>query len=331
MPAVQSDGPFHFRCYLCPESFQFIIDATNHLKFQHGAKNGDSLKCMAVQTDSLFCTVSFKSFTAVRNHMKQKKCKLLSSDTSDFPQQKECEGSCDGWDPALDDFGKLFIDSSNTSTTIPESIAEYTEEFINKLIVSNVPHNIVNDIVKFSKQLVCKTFAIIGSSNTTKNDLNAVLSSTEQLVASELNKFGSRFKRAKKFENSPHYVAPKTFTLDGGESFQYVPIIGTLNVLFSNDNFQKEYFHYNSNHFCKHGIYERTCCGENFKNNDFFRSNENAIQIQLFFDDVQLTSPLKTKPYKMSSIYFIVRNLPANFTPKLRQHVFSILMRLCYC
>lgn len=49
----------------------------------------------------------------------------------------------------------------------------------------------------------------------------------------------------------------------------------------------------------------------------FLQSNKNCIQIQLYFDEVQLTCPLKTKIHKATNIYLIVRNLPAKFLSKL--------------
>lgn len=64
-------------------------------------------------------------------------------------------------------------------------------------------------------------------------------------------------------------------------------------------------------------MYERYCCRKNYKNSDFFQSHENNIQIQIYFDDAQLTCPLKTKPHSVSGIYCIVRNIPPNFTSKL--------------
>lgn len=142
----------------------------------------------------------------------------------------------------------------------------------------------------------------------------------------QLNKFNSRFKRTKNFARNPNYVAPRTFSVGCEKTFQYVPILETLEKLFANKNFSDEYFRYNTNHFCEDGIYERLCCGQNFKKNSHFHSNPNSVQIQIYFDDVQLTSPLKTKPHKVCAIYFIIRNFPPNFVSKLEN---IYLVALC--
>lgn len=82
MTTLQNDGSFEHECYLCAEKFHDVINATNHLKSSHDKKDGESLRCMNSQTSGMFCSVNCKSMKALRNHMKQKKCKLLSRETT---------------------------------------------------------------------------------------------------------------------------------------------------------------------------------------------------------------------------------------------------------
>lgn len=68
-----------------------------------------------------------------------------------------------------------------------DSLAEYTEESVNKLIVFNIPHSIVNDILKFSEGLVRKITAATKQSvgkDTSKKGFEAILDSTEDIVMS---------------------------------------------------------------------------------------------------------------------------------------------------
>lgn len=160
MATRQSDIRFDHECYMCPQRFNDVMDATNHLKTTHDKKDGDSLRCMNSQANEMFCTTEFKSIRALRSHMRQKKCKLLSRDTSGCPHLIETdENSHDTWDNFLGGFDGLIIESSTTTENMKDSLAEYTEEFVNKLIVSNIPHSIVNDILKFSEGLVRKITA----------------------------------------------------------------------------------------------------------------------------------------------------------------------------
>lgn len=148
-------------------------------------------------------------------------------------------------------------------------------------------------------------------------DAAVVLDSNEKFITSCLNKFNTRYKRKTHYTNSLHYVAPKTVFVDDTVTFQYVPLLETLKTLFAEKTFRDMYFNFNQNHVCRKDTYERYCCGRNYNESDFFRSNNNSIQIQIFYDDVQLTCPLKNKPHTVCAIYCIIRNLPAEFTSKL--------------
>lgn len=153
--------------------------------------------------------------------------------------------------------------------------------------------------------------------NASKSSVNEVLESTENFVTSYINKFNTRYKRMKHYSNGPFYVAPKTIHLGDDDTFQLVPILEVLNKLFANKEFRDTYFSYNKNHKCENGTYERYCCGQNYQRSELFKSNKYKIQIQLFYDDVQLTSPLKTRPHKVCAVYMIVRNIPSEFVSKL--------------
>lgn len=187
--------------------------------------------------------------------MRRKRCKLLARDISDFPPSE-------GWNTMLDDFGSLAI---NTSESIQLTVAESTEKVVNKLIVSNVPHNIVDDTIQFSEELTRQIFSALKQATvsiTNKEDLDTILDSTEQVFTSHLSKFTSLYKRTKNFTFSPNYISPRTISLQDGETFQYVPIIESLEKLFAIENFKNEYFRYNETHQCKQDIYERICCGD---------------------------------------------------------------------
>lgn len=243
---------------------------------------------------------------------------IFSSDVNEN-ENEFSETTC--WDNLIDDFGDLVVESSiqpeqeNSSL----SLAAYIDSFVNELTISNLPHKIVDDIINYSKDLVSKTTAINLESmrNNIPANAESILTSTEEFVTSHLNKFGTRYRRKNHFAKYPHYVAPRTIRVGEEETFQSVSILKTLGTLFGNERFRDEYYAYNENHECKVGIYDRHCCAQNFRKSSFLQLNKNSIQIQIFYDDRQLTSPLKTKPYKVCAIYFIVRNFPPKFVSKL--------------
>lgn len=310
-----------YRCYLCGEEFDDVKRATSHLKSECERKrDGDQLKCMKIQKDGMFCETEFSSIKSLQAHMRNIKCKLLSCDVND----NKSNDSFDKWSCFLDDFGALAVHSNSPAKEEHQekssySIASYIESFVNKLIISNIQRDVINEIVNCSKELVHKTLAMIREcpiSEKSKKEVEPTLNSTEMFVSSCLDKFSSKYKRKKHYTNLPNYVAPQTFCVSGEDTFQYVPILKQIEKLFADENFRNMYFTFNNSHKCQDGVYERFCCGSKYKNTDVFQS-ANSIQIQIYYDDVQLTSPLKTATTKVCAIYFIIRNIPPEFASRL--------------
>lgn len=54
------------------------------------------------------------------------------------------------------------------------------------------------------------------------------------------------------------------------------------------------------------------CNGNNFKTCTLFKDNQNSLQIQIFFNEVETVYSLgsKTSIHKIGGIYFIIRNFP---------------------
>lgn len=103
-------------------------------------------------------------------------------------------------------------------------------------------------------------------------------------------------------------------------TFQYVPILTTLKTLFASPSFNKQYFS-KKNHECTEGIYEDICCGSNIRNNTLFNENPDAVQIELYYDEVEPADPLKScnGVHKLGQIYMRIRNLPKSFQAKWDQ------------
>lgn len=317
MASAQNANSNPYMCYEneCGEKFRDALIATSHLQSTHKRKNGDLLHCMKHQQAHMFCRTTFKSFKALRAHMKADKCKLSSRDV--MTNDANCESSCDEWNRLVEGFGSLAVEKERASY----SLASYIECFVDKLIASSIPHSMQSDIISYTKNIVSKTAEMIKESlnnNSSKANAESILETTENFVISNLMKFDTRFKRKKHYMNGPHYVAPRTIPLGDGANFQYVSILETLKKLFKSKEFRDAYFSYNNAHECKDNVYERFCCGQNYKKGNFFQLNKNNIQIQIYFDDVQLTSPLKTSGHhKVCAVYFFVRNIPPQFTSKL--------------
>lgn len=333
-----------FVCYECSEELFCLDIAITHLKSHYGTNDADLLlSCIKTQTSlDLFCTAGFRSFKSLKRHLKGNKCVLVCRDISNDDTEDTQELG--------NDFSLLSIEgnaeTSQIYLPIPtqsdpleknseecqqfELIYQFIEQFVERLITLNLSHNVVDEIMRFSKELVCKANKINECMlKENPNDTELVLTSTSDFVSSHIDTFSTRSKRDLHFKKNQYFVAPQTIYVDPVNiraTFQHVPIYKTLTALFKNDRFKQEYLEYNNNHTCVEGVYERFCCGKKFKENALFLSEKNVIQLQIYFDDFELCSPLKTKTRKISALYFTIHN----FSPKfISQSKNMYLISLC--
>ena len=100
------------------------------------------------------------------------------------------------------------------------------------------------------------------------------------------------------------------------ETCQYVSIIDNLKFLFGNEKMQRLSSQSNKSVDGKMHDY---CDGTHFEQHQLYSRHPNALQVQLYFDDVETTNPLssKTKVHKMGAVYYCLRNLPVEFNSSL--------------
>lgn len=299
-----------YKCYICNENLGVdALKATDHLK-SHSEKNCGVLPCIRIQENNFFCNAEFATHKSLRKHLRANNCRLLSSDNN---------LSSEDWVSFLDDFGALNVEREEEENKSTE-IASFIENYVHRLIISHMQQDVLNDVINFSIDLVSKITEMNKESMKnikTKEEAELILHSNGKMATSYLSQYASRYGRNKKFKLSPLFVAPRTISITDEDTFQYVSILDTLKNLFKSESFRDTYFNYNQNHECRENVYERYCCAQNFKKNILFQSNKNSIQIQIYYDDVQLTSPLKTKPHNICAIYCIIRNLPPEYVSKL--------------
>ena len=100
------------------------------------------------------------------------------------------------------------------------------------------------------------------------------------------------------------------------DTCQYIPIIDTIRFLFSSEKMQSLYMESNKS---IDGQMRDYSDGAQFATHPLYSRYPDALQIQLYFDDVETTNPLgsKTKIHKMGAVYFSLRNLPAEYNSSL--------------
>lgn len=167
-----------------------------------------------------------------------------------------------------------------------------------------------------------------------------LLEQSSDLIRKELKQQSTVFKRRKKFSENPFYVQPQEIAIGmrwerkkikrRGRSiwvprliqstFQYVPIVQTLQTLFKSKEFREMYFQYNANknHQCNEGTYFDYCCGSTFSK-EFFKKNPDCLKIQLYCDEFEICNPLQSKAgvHKVLAVYFSIRNIPPEYRSRL--------------
>lgn len=197
-------------------------------------------------------------------------------------------------------------------------------------------YNMCSDLIKNSFIFVNKLIEDENGMDTT-----FALNKSCEYIRGHLSKTNTTYKRNKVCEQDIKYVAPirkalgTCWTLAPGlnsptkypkriqNSMQYIPITDTIKSLFLRDDFRETYFEYNFEkkdaHNCQPGVFRDICCGGMLQNNELFREHPESLQIQIAYDDCVMTSALQSKAtvFKITLVYFTIRNVPAKFLSKL--------------
>lgn len=113
------------------------------------------------------------------------------------------------------------------------------------------------------------------------------------------------------------------------DTCQYVSVIETVKFVFSNDQMQQVYLQGKKDTV---GKMHNFCDGSQFLSHPLFKTFPQALQIQLYFDDLETTNPLgsKTKIHKMEAVYFALKNLPPQYNSSLSNSHLCLLFNSMY-
>ena len=93
------------------------------------------------------------------------------------------------------------------------------------------------------------------------------------------------------------------------DSFHYIPILQVIELISSNDGIRELVM---SECDAAEGFMEKYRDGENFKKHPFFSVNNSGIQLQIYYDDLEVVNALgsRTIIHKLGAFYFRILNLP---------------------
>lgn len=325
-----------YKCYECSQQLEGLDQAIEHLNKSHDVRSSQDskIRCLKIQIScNLVCTSTFQTFQALKRHINGNRCKLqtiFGQADNENPQEKDLVVKFSELSYEENCPSSKGDENKHEETKCSEKLESFLCNFIDKLTSFKLHHNVLDEIFVLSKKLVLQSTEVNKQliRDNPKLEVEFILDATNELVASHIDSVVSRHRRKLHIAESRYYVEPKSIHIDapfGNGKGYFVSVLENLSCMFANEHFRREYLNYNANHRCKEGVYERYCCGQNFKENPLFQSNENAIQIQIFFDDFQVTNPLGSRKVKLTAIYFIVRNFPPHFVSQLK-NMFLVLL-----
>lgn len=131
------------------------------------------------------------------------------------------------------------------------------------------------------------------------NRLRELLEETSDVENAFLS-FDSEYKLNNFARLKLNYIKPREYKPNPrkSETYQYVPILETLQNLLSHDDI---FVHVINNHKSNDGILRDFCDGEVYERNTLLSNNSTALQIMLFFDKFPAVKPLghQVKNYKI--------------------------------
>ena len=103
--------------------------------------------------------------------------------------------------------------------------------------------------------------------------------------------------------------------------FYYIPVENTLKQLLQQPDILAEIDHF---HGSRDGILRDICDGDMFRKHPLFSTDERAIQITAYYDEIELCNPLgsNTKVHKLGCVFFTL----GNFHPSYRSWLKSIFL-----
>lgn len=325
----------NIKCFIChTEIAGYIAGLKTHIKTDHlqNLQDCDSFQCS-------FCLISCSTYSNFIRHIRTQHPFHLHPDESVVELHHPSSDTELDVNPALDydEFFESFPDTPLPDGSLLNILEGIAGDFI--LDMRSKPNTTGTDIgcsISMCDEIL---FAVLdGLRHDVLNFFNSKLSAADLLSKFELKspfeKFNTSAKQNKFITSQKNFVAPIEIKLGSREenilsngtyikknvteSFQYVPIVKTLEVVLNdpirynqilgrtvNDDPDKLKSFFDSNLFKEHPLF-----------NDF----PDTIALQLYLDDVEICNPLgaNRKIHKICPFYFSILNLPSEVNSNLK-------------
>lgn len=115
------------------------------------------------------------------------------------------------------------------------------------------------------------------------------------------------------------FSGSKTRLKEKHDTFQYVSLLTTLKRLLCDDSVIKEIEDF-PNRICSNGLLEDFCDGSMYREHPVFSTDQHALQIIAYYDEVEMCNPLGShvKKHKLGVVFFTLGNIHPKYRSTLR-------------
>lgn len=321
-------------CFVCQAHFANTNLLVRHIRLIHGFCPGKSLRLKCGQAG---CCHVCGTFSGFRKHLNTKHAEQIEHDVNvrtdyiaddvgaaDDAQSQHFEGAATS--------SQVFpVSNKNTLDLCASAIAHLQVAGVGQSTVNSLVSSMEEVVLEIQSQAKDAALKCLSSQDTcTKGKIEQCFEKIENPFTS----LNSESKRNAYFEQKWKMVEPvekvlgirfdnrrnkSTGTYDQKvvtDKFAYIPILETLKCILSNPNLNDMF---KCNHTPKDGVYVDLKDGSYIKRHPLFSRENDALQIQLFFDEFETANPLGSKKgvHKLGAIYFTLRNFPPKFNSSL--------------
>lgn len=194
-----------------------------------------------------------------------------------------------------------------------------------------------NDIVNLVLDIAKQTLKDVVSQLTKLEQQSCIIKNFDestQCLYNPFSLFETEYKRRKYFESKGYLIKPISYQLGYRfelrrnksnksqwkkvvDSFQFVPLDRTLQLLFSNKFLQRNIIisSAHKSELCNNGVIMNSVFDGRHAKNLQKLIKDDFIAIEIYYDDVETANPLGTKTviHKLGLFYFVIKNLPSYF------------------
>ena len=321
-----------FHCNFCSSSFAFFEKLLNHYHLEHSPESNFSLQC-----NILGCTSSFTSIRSYKRHIRRLHKEFHTKNMF----TRENAAVEENFNPEAAEIPNPLPETehNNNNADMEEEHNEMRQTDYNSIVgdfllelrehhkTTGAACDFVSQKIKVLMEKERYSYQQQIRTNLNENNIN-INNELESLLSSSgacsdaLEGFSSSYQLNTYVKDKDFYVEPVEIQLGYNpqlsrfETFQYIPILKTLQALLKHDDVLAEVFHGNRS---TDGIFRDYVDGKNCNNNNLFSSLLTSLKIQLYGDDFGCANPLgnKQKKCKIFAIYFSLLNINVAFRSKL--------------